>query len=223
MFISRVEIPWETARNPYEIHQQLWRLFPGEEHETRDSGEQDRQGFLFRVEEQSTGRPARLLMQSRQAPVYTDGLLLLGSREIQPAPSVGQRLAFVLTANPIKTVVDAQSAGKPDKLERHAEKQAKRPDKKPRPPSCRVPLIKEDEQRDWLVRRLATAATLESADILPHAPLYFRKGKHPGKLVTCSFEGVLRVDDPERLILLLQNGIGAAKSFGCGLLLVRRP
>ncbi|MDP1698369.1 MAG: type I-E CRISPR-associated protein Cas6/Cse3/CasE [Xanthomonadaceae bacterium] len=222
MFISRVEIPWEAARNPYDIHRQLWRLFPGEEREIRPSGEQVRQGFLFRVEEHGTGRPATLLVQSRRAPVPADGPLLIGSREIQPAPRTGQRLAFVLTANPVKTVVDAQSVDKPDKLDRHAKKLAKRPEKKPHLPKCRVPLIKEDEQRIWLARKLTGAATLESAEILPHSPLYFRKGKRGGKLVACTFEGVLRVDDCERLTGLLENGVGPAKAFGCGLLLVRR-
>ena len=206
MFISRVEVPWEAVRNPYDFHRQLWRLFPGEERETRANDDQDRQGFLFRVEEQGTGRPARLLVQSRRAPARADGLLLLGSREIQPTPSTGQRLAFLLTANPVKTITDAERDAKPGK---QSEK-------------CRVPLIKEDDQRSWLARKLAPAATLESADILPHAPLYFRKGKRAGKLVMCTFEGVLRVDAPELLTSLLENGIGPAKAFGCGLLLVRR-
>lgn len=206
MFISRVEIPWKAVRNPYDIHRQLWRLFPDEDHETRRSDEQDRQGFLFRIEEHRTGRPARLLVQSRRAPVRAEGILLHGSRDIRPAPSAGQRLAFLLTANPVKTITDTERAAKPGK---QSEK-------------CRVPLIKEDDQRGWLARKLATAATLESADILPHAPLYFRKGKRAGKLVTCTFEGVLQVDEPERLAHLLENGVGPAKGFGCGLLLVRR-
>ncbi|ROH84512.1 type I-E CRISPR-associated protein Cas6/Cse3/CasE [Pseudomethylobacillus aquaticus] len=206
MFISRVEIPWEAARNPYEIHRQVWRLFPGEERETRSNGEEARQGFLFRIEDQSTGRPARLLVQSRQAPVRDDGLQLLASREIQPAPTAGQRLAFVLTANPVKTITDTYRDTKPGK---QSEK-------------CRVPLIKEDAQRDWLVRKLGTIAMLESVNILPHPPLYFRKGKHIGKLVTCTFEGVIRVDNPKGLTRLLENGIGTAKAFGCGLFLVRR-
>jgi CRISPR system Cascade subunit CasE len=206
MFISRVEIPWEAARNPYDLHRQLWRLFPGEERETRANGEDARQGFLFRIEDHRTGRPARLLVQSRRAPVRADGLLLLGSREIQPAPSASQRLAFVLTANPVKTITDTEREAKPGK---QSEK-------------CRVPLIKEEEQHGWLARKLAPAVTLESADILPHAPLYFRKGKRAGKLVTCTFEGVLRVDAPELLTSLLENGVGPAKAFGCGLMLVRR-
>jgi CRISPR/Cas system-associated endonuclease Cas1 len=67
------------------------------------------------------------------------------------------------------------------------------------------------------------ASTDEAATLtLPHVPLYFRKGKRAGKLVTCTFEGVLRVDDPERLTILLENGVGPARAFGCGLLLVRR-
>ena len=206
MFISRVEIPWEAARNPYDLHRQLWRLFPGKERETRQSGEQERQGFLFRIEEHRTGRPARLLVQSRRAPVHAEGILLHGSREIQPAPSVGQRLAFLLTANPVKTIADAERDVKPGK----------------QPEKCRVPLIKEEDQRDWLARKLSGAAMLENTTLLPHAPLYFRKGKHTGKLVTCTFEGVLQVMDPERLLGLLENGVGPAKGFGCGLLLVRR-
>lgn len=206
MFISRVEVPWEVARNPYDLHRQLWSLFPGEERETRANGEGARQGFLFRIEDRRAGRAARLLVQSRRAPVRGEGLLVLGSREINPTPRAGQRLAFVLTANPVKTITDAERNTKPGKQSQ----------------KCRVPLIKEDAQRDWLVRKLAPAATLESADIMPHAPLYFRKGKSAGKLVTATFEGVLRVEEPDQLTHLLENGVGPAKGFGCGLLLVRR-
>ncbi|MHB1353416.1 MAG: type I-E CRISPR-associated protein Cas6/Cse3/CasE [Thiobacillus sp.] len=40
--------------------------------------------------------------------------------------------------------------------------------------------------------------------------------------MTCTFEGILRVEMPEQLASLLENGVGPAKAFGCGLLLVRR-
>lgn len=222
MFISRVELPWEAVRNPYHIHQRLWQLFPGCEREARKTGDEPRQGFLFRVEEQATGRPARLLLQSRLSPAPADGIQLLGSREFLPMPAQGQRLAFVLTANPVKTIVDAEAASKPDKLERLAAKQLKRPENPSSLPKSRVPLIQEEEQRDWLIRRLLEAAELESVEILPHPPLYFRKGNRGGKLVTCTFEGVLHVKSPEQLVNLLENGVGPAKAFGCGLMLVRR-
>lgn len=206
MFLSRVEIPWEFARNPYNLHRQLWRLFPGEEKETRSNGEELRQGFLFRIEDNPTGRPARLLVQSRRAPEAATGVMLVGTREILPKPVAGQRLAFLLTANPVKTITDVQRDAKPEKK---SEK-------------CRVPLIKEEDQREWIARKLASAGGIEATNVLPHAPIYFRKGNRGGKLVTVTFDGVLRVGDPVRLIELLRNGVGKAKGFGCGLLLVRR-
>ena len=206
MFLSRVEIPWEYARNPYNFHRQLWRLFPGEERETRSNGEESRQGFLFRIEDNPTGRPARLLVQSRRAPEAASGLIVVGTREFQPQPVVGQRLAFLLTANPVKTITDTQRDAKPEK---QSEK-------------CRVPLIKEEDQREWIARKLASAGEIEAVSILPHAPIYFRKGNRGGKLATATFDGVMRVRDPIALTSLLENGVGPAKGFGCGLLLVRR-
>lgn len=206
MFLSRVEIPWEFARNSYNLHRQLWRLFPGEEKETRSNNEELRQGFLFRIEDNPTGRPARLLVQSRRAPEAASGIVLVGTREIQPQPVAGQRLAFLLTANPVKTITDAQRDAKPGKK---SEK-------------CRVPLIKEEDQREWIARKFADAGEIEAVNVLPHAPVYFRKGNRDGKLATVTFDGVLRVSDPTRMTKLLVNGVGSAKAFGCGLLLVRR-
>ncbi len=206
MFLSRVEIPWEFSRNPYDLHRQLWRLFPGEEKETRSNNEELRQGFLFRTEDNPTGRPARLLVQSRRSPEAASGVVLVGTREFQPHPVAGQRLAFILTANPVKTITDAQREAKPGKK---SEK-------------CRVPLIKEEEQREWIARKLTDAGEIEAVNLLPHVPIYFRKGNRGGKLVSVTFEGVLRVSDPTRMAELLDNGIGHAKAFGCGLLLVRR-
>ena len=155
MFLSRVEVPWQAVRNPYDVHRRLWELFPGEPREARKEGTELRQGFLYRFESQQTGRPARLLLQSRNAPTHAEDVTVLASKAFGPTPSVGQRLAFLLTANPVKTIVDAQRDAKPTK---HSDK-------------CRVPLIKEEDQRAWLARKLGAAAHLESVDILPHTPL----------------------------------------------------
>ena len=206
MFLSRVEIPWEFSRNPYNLHRQLWKLFPGEEKETRSIGEESRQGFLFRIEDNPTGRPARLLVQSRRGPEAASGVVLVGTREFKPQPVAGQRLAFLLTANPVKTITDTQREAKP----------GKQSDK------CRVPLIKEEDQREWITRKLAGAGEIEAANVLPNAPIYFRKGNRGGKLVTATFEGVMQVRNQDILVTLMENGIGPAKAFGCGLLLVRR-
>ena len=206
MFLSRVEIPWALSRNPYEFHRHLWRLFPEEAKESRSSDTETRQGFLFRIEENKPGRPARLLVQSRRLPQGTSELTLIGTREFYPQPVPGQRLSFILTANPIKTIIDIQRDFKPGK---QSEK-------------CRVPLIREEEQREWLARKLASAGEIVTANVQPQPPMYFRKGRRAGKLATATFDGVLQVSDPASLTTLLENGVGPAKGFGCGLLLVRR-
>ena len=213
MFISRVEVDWSKARNPYDLHRAVWTLFPEQEKETRSSLDESRQGFLFRVEENRPGQPAHLLVQSRIEPqVEGQWARVLGRREFDPQPSEGQRLAFLVTANPVKTIDD----------QRHESKPGKKPNKKDRF-KCRVPLLREEEQIAWLVRRLDGSARVESAVVQAHPLLFFRdERKNNGKLLTVTFQGLLRVTASEPLRERLHNGIGPAKAFGCGLMLVRR-
>ncbi|QSA96792.1 type I-E CRISPR-associated protein Cas6/Cse3/CasE [Methylococcus sp. EFPC2] len=213
MFISRIEVDWAKARNPYDLHRAVWTLFPGQEKEPRKELDEERQGFLFRVEENHTGHKARLLVQSQTAPrIEGQGARSLGSREFDPQPSEGQQLEFLLTANPIKTITDQFSDTKPGK------KPNKRGERK-----CRVPLLREEEQIAWLNGRLIDCAMVESVTVQPHPLLFFRdKRKNHGKLLTVTYQGLLRVTVPEILRSRLYNGIGPAKAFGCGLMLVRR-
>ena len=39
---------------------------------------------------------------------------------------------------------------------------------------------------------------------------------------TLDFEGVLTVSDPDTLLPAIARGFGAAKAYGCGLMLIRR-
>ena len=39
---------------------------------------------------------------------------------------------------------------------------------------------------------------------------------------TLDFEGVLTVSDPDPLLPAIARGFGAAKAYGCGLMLIRR-
>jgi len=206
LYLSRIKIPWLKSRNPYEIHRFLWRLFPGMPREIRKTSSEDRMGFLFRIEKLTTGQPASILLQSKTKPSPAAEIIIVDCRNFDPKPEAGQKLAFLLTANPIKTITDCQKDQKPGK---QSEK-------------CRVPLLKEEEQRAWLARKLSSFAEVEACSILPHPPLYFRKGDTGGKLNAVTFEGILRVNNGSVLKRQLENGIGPAKGFGCGLMLVRR-
>lgn len=47
------------------------------------------------------------------------------------------------------------------------------------------------------------------------------KGKHSVTISTIEFTGLLTVTDPESFIQTLFQGLGPAKGFGCGLMMVR--
>mgnify|MGYP001281083388 CR=1 FL=1 len=198
MFLSKIKLAPRWANNPYQWHRALWQLFAGREDAERD--------FLFRVEKGALGE-TYVLLQSAEEPAATVGdVQVLASKPFKPALAVGQALRFHLVANPIKTIRDAHG----------------RLDKRGEPKACRVPLIRAEEQQDWLRRKLSGAADLEQLQAMVRPPLYFRRKGAAGKVVPVAFDGVLTVRDPDQLHALLQNGIGPAKSFGCGLLSLAR-
>lgn len=97
MHLSEILIDWNLGRNPYEVHRQLWRLFPG--HSDRD------RSFLYRVSIDKRGEPFRILMQSELEPEMTDtinGCVVVRKKKFTPLFIKGSRLRFLLCTNPTK-------------------------------------------------------------------------------------------------------------------------
>lgn len=204
MFLSKVHIPWQQAKNPYQFHQVLWKLFPDCDDMERD--------FLFRVEQFQSGVGAHVLLQSALKPEGGEqSPLLLAQREFALNIPKGQRLRFRLRANPIKTIKDSSKGT--------IEKKGKTFTR-----TVRVPLLHEDQQQAWLERKFHGFAQLESLIVQPEPVMYFRKPKEGrcGKIQTVLFDGVMRVTEPAVFESQILQGIGPAKAFGCGLLTVGR-
>ncbi len=204
MYLSKVFIDFKKPKNIYQIHQDLWKLFPNQNKQARS--------FLFRVEQQA-GVGATILLQSELAPSpIKEPISLLGVREYPLSLVKNQRLRFLLAANPVKKIKD----------------QIERKNQKGDVKSNRVPLISEEDQQHWLERKLEAWAQLDSLVIRPCQPLYFFKRDeghskgHGGKIVPVAFEGVLTIREPNLSIEQIKQGIGPAKAFGCGLLSVAR-
>ncbi|HOO50123.1 MAG TPA: type I-E CRISPR-associated protein Cas6/Cse3/CasE [Alphaproteobacteria bacterium] len=200
MYLSKVLISGAACRNPYEIHRELWQLFQEDESASRD--------FLFRIEH-SDRNNAEILMQSIRKPERSSNTShILAYKEYVFSLSYGQRLRFLLIANPIKTIND----------------EAERKNKLGETKKCRVPLIREEEQRIWIERKFQTTATFDTLVIDPVFPLRFRKSREDriGKIQPVSFKGILKVEGIEEMYELVKNGIGPAKAFGCGLLSLAR-
>lgn len=199
MILSRIALPWGTARDPYQWHRALWSLFPDRPDAQRE--------FLFRVEHSTPGQHAQLLLSASWQPQGNPVATVLAMREFKPSFAPGQRLRFRLVANPVRCIRDERG----------------RVDKKGRAKACRVPIVQESAQLEWLARKLDGAASIETAVVAGQASLHFRKkGSGAGKLIPVQYDGVLSVRDADRLVDCLQNGIGPAKAFGCGLLSLAR-
>ncbi|WP_202906163.1 type I-E CRISPR-associated protein Cas6/Cse3/CasE [Ectothiorhodospira magna] len=196
MYLSKVLL--QDATQPYQWHRNLWALFPDQPDASRP--------FLFRLERQVRGG-AEVLMQSSLEPVASGGCsTVIATRPFQPQVAEGQPLRFRLVANPVKTIQDESG----------------RMNGKGRIKSCRVPLIDEQQQSLWLQKKLDGVASLQETMVMSRKVLHFRKGGKAGKIVQTTFEGVLRVESPERFWNLQSHGIGPAKAFGCGLLTLAR-
>lgn len=197
MFLSRISVSWPKSKNIYALHKALWELFPDRPDDERD--------FLFRVEQEKIGNGVVLLMQSKQPPVEAaESVEVQATKAYALNITEGQRVRFLLKANPIKTIKD-------EKGRKNGKDEVK---------SCRVPLIKEEEQLQWLARKLEGIAVLEEVSVSNCLPMYFKKSNQAGKIVPVRFEGIARVVDSQLFASMLETGIGPAKSLGCGMLSV---
>jgi CRISPR system Cascade subunit CasE len=194
MYLTDLVLEQSTRLNPYDLHRRLWQLFelpPGSE-----------RPFQFRVE-QCKGSLVSILMQSSiPTAMDTDHIRVMRQKQFSPAFVQGQQLRFRLKANPIKTIKDEKG----------------RTNGKGEIKSCRVPLIKEEEQIEWLSRKLEGVATLGEVVIRSRENIYFRKGNRAGKVVAVTFEGLLQVQNDSAFIDMVASGIGPAKGLGCGML-----
>lgn len=197
MILSKVILLPGKLDNSWQWHRALWTLFPDIKRQPNESAP-----FLFRVNAINLAHGIEVLMQSRIEPLSgSDQARVLAKKSLEPKPLQGQQLRFALTANVTKAIRDKDQ-----------------PERK-----IRVPLIRDEEKEVWLGRKLDGAAKLLAPiSTQAHPPLYFRKGSHAGKVVMTTFEGIMEVCNPDVLKGLLHTGIGPAKAFGCGLMLVRR-
>ena len=67
-------------------------------------------------------------------------------------------------------------------------------------------------------KRLDSKGNIKRCRVPLIKPQYFSGDGKSGKIQTVCFEGVITINDAPALIDLVQQGIGPAKSMGCGLL-----
>lgn len=199
----------------YREHQYLWKLFEKDPDADRD--------FLFR-RDQVGGWP-RFLMISDRLPAHSNDVWKVESKGYAPQIKVGQQLVFSLRVNPVVTRLS--EAGKKQRHDVVMDLK-KRMDYQSMPKADRPSLQSLIQQAglDWLEVRAGKYGFSFNPDAV-RAEGYLRHGvtKKAGRKAinfsTLDYTGMLTVVDPKQFQLTLFRGIGPAKAFGCGLLLVR--
>ena len=221
-WLARLEVDAEIARaegisDSYAWHQRLWECYPDTPDAKRD--------FLTRIDQLEGA--FRLWILARRKPMRPlwcppEGFAL---KEIAASFFSHRYYAFDLRANPVKTIVQRGPNGETLLRANGKRKNGKR-----------VPLVKPEELRAWLIHkgkvrcrdqdtgldvpggfRIVAEKPLE---ISPMVESHFRKKGQSGYHGGVQFRGILEVTDPERFIETYHSGIGSAKSFGFGLLLL---
>ncbi len=208
----------EWMQGAYGEHQWLWRFFPAVQGSPRD--------FLFRRAD--LGDMPRYYVLSKRIPEHCGPAWKVQSREYAPRLEVGDRLQFELRANPVVTVTHEGKSKRHDVVMQEKKRllQARglarwdewQGDDKPG-----MYELAHETCGKWLSERgKRLGFEVDQHSLSVEAYQQHRGKKEALRFSTVDFSGALTVLGPETFSNALFDGIGHAKAFGCGLLLVRR-
>jgi CRISPR system Cascade subunit CasE len=216
--------------NGYAVHQLIWTLFPGRPGADRT--------FLFRQEfekEQLSavtsvrGIPLFYVLSKDKPSTQTD-ILVTETKEYAPKLLAGDKLAFSLRANPV--IARKQNNGK--RNSKHCDVLM---DVKYHLKHSNAVLSHEQIQvaqnqavADWLVRKGTTAGfnipEIDGLQIAAYQQQVLSKRSSVRndeiKFSSVDISGIIEVTDPVLFLQMLEKGLGSAKSFGCGMMMIRR-
>lgn len=219
--VSPKEVVAHSNGHAYQLHKLIWNLF--------SDGPDRKRDFLYRYEG-LRGWPTFYTVSERE-PNDASDLWEIQSKEYSPKIAMGDRLAFTLRVNPIRSKRDQN-----DRHHRHdVVMEAKtRLGFKGLPHDQRphIATLIQEAGVSWLKpRETELGITIDEngekpavrADGYVQHKLFRGRGTKPITFSTLDFNGVLTVIDPKKFVeKSLYEGIGPAKGFGCGLMIVRR-
>ena len=221
-WLARIEVGAEVARaesicDSYAWHKKIWECFPNLPDSERT--------FLTRIDPLEGAFRVWVLADIKPVcPKWCppEGFAL---NEISPTFLSHRHYAFDVRVNPVKSLVQRDANGQPLLKANGKRKSGKR-----------VALVNPDELRTWLIRkgevrcqdkdtgkdvpggfRIIEERPLE---ISPMVESHFRKKGESAYHGGVQFRGTLEVTDRECFIKTYREGIGNAKGFGFGLLLL---
>lgn len=223
MYLHKISVDKESSikkrkkwHDAYSLHQKIWALASQDKKQKRN--------FLYRVEYDSYQNVKDIYLLAPYQITSQNGVKVAISPRYQPKIEKNERLSFKLTANPIikrkengkakeySLIMDAKQRfkiNKQDYLDQYSL------DELIYDVGIKW-LNRKGEQHGFLVKRFEVIINNEREyNIRPI-------GRQEYTLRTLDFSGILTVTDPSLFLKTLYKGVGSAKSFGCGLMMVKR-
>ena len=197
---------------PQPGHHLVWSLFADDPNRHRD--------FLWREMEAGL-----FLILSARAPEDRHGLFEIAEpKPFTPMLEAGDRLRFSLRANP---VVRRRHASRRRSAKHDVVMDALRSVPAGDRADHRLQAVWE-QGHAWLERQgeragFAICAGGVRVDGYDRHRISRRGGARPMSYSTLDFEGFLTVSEPGSFLAAIARGFGAAKAYGCGLMLLSRP
>ncbi len=224
----------------YKLHKMVWDIF--------SDGPDRKRDFLYRFEK-INGLPTYYTVSERE-PNDLTGLWDINTKPYVPKLSQGDRLAFKLRVNPIQSSKQERTAEELEVWQKSREERGLKQNRwtekvirhdvvmeaktkidfknLPEEKRPHVAALIQEAGVEWLKSRdneygFSVVHSGTRADGYIQHRLFKGKSAKPVTFSTLEFDGILTVTEPETFIKeCLYKGIGPAKGFGCGLMLVRR-
>jgi len=205
IYLTKIELDAETVARKrffdvYHWHKAVWELFPG-----RPDAERD---FLFRLDQKQVGYRLLVLSQDEpRNPEWCDSKNF-AVKNIPSSFLAQKHYLFDLRANPTRKIKKVKEDGSFTDNGK------------------RIVLTKLDDQIAWIKRKAKSSGFSVVEDpklVIEPAQNYgfIKDKKSPGLHVGVRFKGTLEVTDHALFAESFRKGIGSAKGFGFGMLLLQ--
>ena len=213
--IAPLLLPEDGHARLLAAHRLVWSLMSDDRSRTRD--------FLWREEQ-----PGAFLILAPRPADADGGLFEVESKPWEPALRAGDRLGFMLRANPTvarstSTRISGQRGVRGKRHDvvmdaLHGVAPGSRAEKRPDAVVA--------AGRQWLIQqgtRIGFAPNTDTLRVDGYDTIRIpRSGEKPVEFGRLDFEGVIEATDPEAFLAGVVTGLGRARAFGCGLMLLRR-
>lgn len=208
--VNTMDFIHNVCGNSYKEHQVLWKLFNDDPTAQRD--------FIYRYEPHNNN-PSYYIVSKRE-PRDLDSIWDIRTKPYTPHLLAGQRFSFLLRVNPVKT-----KDGKRHDIvmyEKHRiDYKNLKEDKRPAHQA-----VIEKAGSAWITSREKQYgfSVDEAAMVIDGYQTHVSSYKKGNKIrySTLDYRGILTVTEVVGFEKVLMEGIGKAKAFGCGLMLIRR-